>query len=351
MDPGAMTAVKSIYTLAEAGLVSPAQVPGLEPVQQKYAVSLTETVVNLIDRSDPFDPIARQFVPSVRELNVRPEELIDPIGDEAHSPVAGIVHRHRDRVLFKIVNACPVYCRFCFRRETVGQSGISALLPENFAEAIGYIAAHPEIWEVIFTGGDPFVLAPRRIAEVTTRLAGIGHVKMLRWHTRVPVVDPARITDEMVAALLAPGATAVVAVHVNHPRELGPKARQAIAKLVDAGIPLVSQTVLLRGINDEISTLEALMRAFLECRIKPYYLHHPDLAPGTSHFRVTIDEGLTLMRALRARLSGLAIPSYVLDIPGGYAKVPLESRDAEKTPTGWRIRDHEGKWHTYPPAD
>lgn len=344
-----MTAVKSIYTLAEAGLVSPAQVPGLEPVQQKYAVSLTETVVNLIDRSDPFDPIARQFVPSVRELNVRPEELIDPIGDEAHSPVPGIVHRHRDRVLFKIVNACPVYCRFCFRRETVGQSGISALLPENFAEAVGYIAAHPEIWEVIFTGGDPFVLAPRRIAEVTTRLAAIGHVKMLRWHTRVPVVDPARITDEMVAALLAPGATAVIAVHVNHPRELGPEARQAIAKLVDAGIPLVSQTVLLRGINDEISTLEALMRAFLECRIKPYYLHHPDLAPGTSHFRVTIDEGLTLMRALRARLSGLAIPSYVLDIPGGYAKVPLESRDAEKTPTGWRIRDHEGKWHTYPP--
>lgn len=345
-----MTAVKSIYTLAETGLVSSAQLPGLEPVQQKYAVSLTETVVNLIDRSDPFDPIARQFVPSVRELTVKPEELIDPIGDNSHSPVPGIVHRHRDRALFKIVNACPVYCRFCFRRETVGQAGEAALLPENFAEAVAYLAAHSEIWEVIFTGGDPFVLAPRRIAEVSGRLAAIPHVKLLRWHTRVPVVDPGRITDDMIAALLVPGATTVVALHVNHPRELGPEARRAIAKLVEHGIPLVSQTVLLRGINDEISTLEALMRAFLECRIKPYYLHHPDLAPGTSHFRVSIEEGLSLMRALRARLSGLAIPNYVLDIPGGYAKVPLESRDVEKTEAGWRIRDHEGKWHTYPPA-
>jgi lysine 2,3-aminomutase len=344
-----MTALKSIYTLAESGLVSPRQLPDLEPVAEKYAVSLTETVVKLIDRSDPFDPIARQFVPSVRELTVKPEELLDPIGDNTHSPVPGIVHRHRDRALFKIVNACPVYCRFCFRRESVGQSGESALLPENFAQAVAYIAAHPEIWEVVFTGGDPFVLSPRRISEAGGQLGAIAHVKMLRWHTRVPVVDPGRITDEMIAALLVPGATTVVALHANHPRELGPEARRAIARLVDHGIMLVSQTVLLRGINDEISTLEALMRLFLECRIKPYYLHHPDLAPGTSHFRVSIDEGLTLMRALRARLSGLAIPNYVLDIPGGYAKVPLESREVEKTESGWRIRDHEGRWHIYPP--
>ncbi|GAA0578040.1 lysine-2,3-aminomutase-like protein [Rhizomicrobium electricum] len=350
MDPGTMTALKSIYTLADSGLVAREQLPSLEPVTEKYAVALTDTVVNLIDRSDPFDPIARQFVPSVRELTVKPDELLDPIGDDAHSPVPGIVHRHRDRALFKIVQSCPVYCRFCFRRESVGQAGENALLPETFTQAVDYVAAHPEIWEMIFTGGDPFVLSPRRIAEVSARFASIPHVKLLRWHSRVPVVDPARITDEMIAALLVPGASTVIAIHANHPRELGPDARRAIARLVDAGIPLVSQTVLLRGINDEISTLEALMRAFLECHIKPYYLHHPDLAPGTSHFRVTIDEGLTLMRALRARLSGLAIPTYVLDIPGGFAKVPLESRDVEKTETGWRIRDHEGRWHDYPPA-
>ena len=346
-----MTAINSITTLAEAGLVAREQLAALEAVAEKYAVAVTETVAGLIDRSDPLDPIARQFVPSERELHVTPEERTDPIGDNTHSPVPGIVHRHRDRVLFKIVNACPVYCRFCFRRETVGQGGDSALFPETYSQAIDYIAAHPEIWEVIFTGGDPFILTPRRIGDVSAKLAAIAHVKMLRWHTRVPVVDPLRITDAMIASLIVPGATTIAAVHVNHPRELGPDARRAIAKLVDAGIPVVSQSVLLHGVNDDVATLEALMRALLECRIKPYYLHHPDLAPGTSHFRVTIDEGLALIRSLRARLSGLAIPTYVLDIPGGYAKVPLESRDAEKTATGWRLRDHDGRWHAYPPPD
>lgn len=344
-----MTALKSIYSLAEAGLIDARRLTALEAVAERYSVALTEDVIGLIDRSDPFDPIARQFLPSEHELAEMPEELADPIGDDTHSPAPGIVHRHRDRVLFKLVHSCPVYCRFCFRREMVGAGGDTALLPETFDKALAYIRSHPEIWEVILTGGDPFVLAPRRIAKVTQELAAIPHVKMLRWHTRVPVVDPKAVTDEMIAALHAPGASTMVAIHANHPRELSEDARLAIAKLIDGGIPLVSQTVLLRGVNDEISTLEALMRAFVECRIKPYYLHHPDLAPGTSHFRVTIDEGLTLMRALRARLSGLAVPSYVLDIPGGYAKVPLESREVEKTETGWRIRDHEGRWHLYPP--
>jgi lysine 2,3-aminomutase len=345
-----MTTVKSIYTLAQAGLIDEHRLPVLEPVAARYAVALTETVVGLIDRQDPFDPIARQFVPSEEELHGTAEENGDPIGDDAHSPVPGIVHRHRDRALFKLVHSCPVYCRFCFRREMVGPQSENALLPDTYDTALSYIRDHSEIWEVILTGGDPFVLSPRRIAQVGKDLGAIGHVKLLRWHTRVPVVDPAAITDELIAALHVPGAATVVAVHVNHPRELAPEARLAIAKLVDAGILVVSQTVLLHGINDEITTLEALMRAFLECRIKPYYLHHTDLAPGTSHFRVSIDEGLTLMRALRARLSGMAIPTYVLDIPGGFAKVPLESREAEKTPTGWRLRDHEGRWHVYPPA-
>jgi len=339
-----MTALKS---LAESGLIASADLPALEPVAEKYAVAITPMVANLIDRTDPFDPIARQFVPSASELETAPEERPDPIGDDAHSPVPGLVHRHRDRVLFKIVSACPVYCRFCFRRETVGHAGHNALAPETFDRALAYIAAHPEIWEVIFTGGDPFVLSPRRIAEAGAALAAIGHVKLLRWHSRVPVVDPDRIDDALIAALLVPGATTIVAIHANHPRELSPAARRAVDRLVDAGIVLVSQSVLLKGVNDDIATLETLMRAFLECRIKPYYLHHPDLAPGTSHFRLTIDEGLTLMRALRARLSGLAIPTYVLDIPGGYAKVPLESRDVEKTAAGWRIRDLEGVWHDY----
>jgi len=320
----------------------------LEQVARKYAVAVSPHLLSLLDPADPADPIARQFLPSLEELNTLPEELADPIGDDAHSPVPGIVHRHPDRVLFKAVAACPVYCRFCFRRESIGPGKANALPPEDFEEALAYVADHPEIWEVILTGGDPFILSPRRVAEISQRLAAIAHVKLIRWHTRVPVTDPDRITDALVAALHAPGATTFVAVHANHPREFALDARMAIARLVDGGLPLVSQSVLLRGVNDKVETLDALMRAFLENRIKPYYLHHPDLAPGTSHFRLSIDEGLALVEQLRARLSGLAMPTYMLDLPGGFGKVPLESRNVEKTARGWRIRDGRGEWHDYP---
>ena len=322
----------------------------LEHVARKYAVAVSPHLLSLVDPCDPKDPIARQFLPAPEELKTLPEELADPIGDAAHSPVTGIVHRHPDRVLFKIVAACPVYCRFCFRREMIGPGMENALSRDDFEAALAYIAGHPEIWEVIPTGGDPFVLSPRRIAELTGRLARIAHVKVVRWHTRVPVTDPERVSDALVAALHAPGATAYVAVHANHPREFSSPARQAIARLVDGGIPLVSQSVLLRGVNDDVETLAALMRAFVENRIKPYYLHHPDLAPGTSHFRLGIEEGLALMRALRMRLSGLAMPAYMLDIPGGFGKVPLESDCVEKTGAGFRVRDGRGDWHPYPPS-
>jgi len=322
----------------------------LAQVERKYAVAVSPHLLSLLDPVDPDDPIARQFLPSLEELNTLPEELADPIGDTAHSPVAGIVHRHPDRVLFKAVAACPVYCRFCFRRESIGPGKENALSPAGFAAALAYIAAHPQIWEVILTGGDPFILSPRRMAEISQALAAIAHVKLIRWHTRVPVTDPDRITDALVAALHAPGATTFVAVHANHPREFAPEACAAIARLVDGGVPLVSQSVLLKGVNDRIETLDMLMRTFLENRIKPYYLHHPDLAPGTSHFRLSIDEGLALVEHLRARLSGLAMPAYMLDLPGGFGKVPLESRNVEKTAQGWRIRDGGGVWHDYSPG-
>jgi lysine 2,3-aminomutase len=321
--------------------------PNLEQVARRYAVAVSPTLLALVDPADPGDPIARQFLPSLEELNTLPQELADPIGDAAHSRVAGIVHRHPDRVLFKAASACPVYCRFCFRREMIGPGSEHALSKQQFETAISYIADHPEIWEVILTGGDPFILSPRRIAEITGRLAALAHVKIIRWHTRVPVTDPDRVSDDLVAALQAPGATSWVAVHANHPREFSNPARRAIARLVEGAIPLVSQSVLLRGVNDDVATLAALMRAFVENRIKPYYLHHPDLAPGTSHFRLGIDEGLALVRALRAQLSGLAMPTYMLDIPGGFGKVPLESGHVEKTAAGHRIRDANGQWHDY----
>ena len=339
--------LKSPRALADAGLIAPARVAALEPVAARYAIAVTEDIAKLIDRAG--DPIARQFIPSEAELKTTPEERADPIGDAAHSPVPGIVHRHKDRVLFKLVHACPVYCRFCFRREMVGPNGETALPPQGFEAALAYIAAHSEIWEVILTGGDPFILSARRAEEVSRRLAAIPHVKVIRWHTRVPVVDPAHIDDDFVAALLVPGATTIVALHANHPAEMTLEARAACARLIDAGIPMLSQSVLLRGVNDDVETLAALMRAFVENRIKPYYLHHADLAPGTSHFRVPIEEGQRLMRELRARVSGLCVPQYVIDIPGGHAKVPLLSDDVEKTERGYRLRDHAGRWHSYPP--
>jgi lysine 2,3-aminomutase len=206
--------------------------------------------------------------------------------------------------------------------------------------ALGYIAGMPGIWEVILTGGDPFMLSPRRIAEVTRRLGDIDHVKVLRWHTRVPAVDPSRVTPELVSALNSASKTVYVALHANHPRELTAAAREACARIVDAGIPMLSQTVLLEGRQTMTPRRSAqLMRAFVEARVKPYYLHHLDLAPGTSHFRTTIAEGQTLMRALRGRLSGLAQPTYVLDIPGGHGKVPIGRGYFGR---GWRIADSRG---------
>jgi len=320
----------------------------LQDVARRYAVAVSPHLLSLVDPADPNDPVARQFLPSLEELNTLPDERVDPIGDAAHSPVPGIVHRHPDRVLFKVVAACPVYCRFCFRREMIGPGKENALSKEDFESALSYIAAHPEIWEVILTGGDPFILSPRRVGEITTRLASIPHVNVIRWHTRVPVTDPERVTDDLVAALHAPGATSYVAVHANHAREFATEAKAAIARLADGGIPLVSQSVLLKGVNDDVEALTDLMRAFVENRIKPYYLHHPDLAPGTSHFRLSIEEGLALVRTLRANLSGLAMPAYMLDIPGGFGKVPLESTNVEKTAAGFRIRDTGGIWHDYP---
>src|SRR6195256_3892353 len=309
--------------LVAHGFAPAADLPDLEKVAARYAMAVTPDMAALIDPNDPDDPIARQFIPSAGELVTQPGENADPIGDYTHSPVAGIVHRYPDRVLFKLVHVCAVYCRFCFRREMVGPGKATALSHAAYNGALDYVREHREIWEVILTGGDPLMLSPRRLAEIMADLAAIDHVKIIRIHTRVPVADPARISAEMIAALRVKGAATWVALHANHARELTRKARAACAAIIDAGTPMVSQSVLLRGVNDNITALEALMRAFVECRIKPYYLHHGDLAPGTAHLRTTLARGQQLMRDLRGRVSGLCQPEYVLDIPGGHGKAPI----------------------------
>ena len=309
--------------LSEAGLVPEARLAELEAVAARYAVAITPAMADLIDAADPDDPIARQFVPDIAELDRRPEELSDPIGDEPHSPVVGVIHRYPDRVLLKATHTCAVYCRFCFRREVVGPDSPATLTAAELDAALDYIARHDGIWEVIVTGGDPFILSPRRLADLVERLSAIDHVKVIRFHTRMPVVDPDRITPDLVTALRSGSRPVWVALHADHPRELPPAARAACARLVDAGIPMVGQSVLLAGVNDDAETLAALMRALVEARVKPYYLHHADLAPGTAGFRTSLEDGQALMRRLRGRLSGLAQPTYVLDIPGGHGKVPV----------------------------
>src|SRR6266540_6888750 len=347
MTPMPPNTLRRPSDLVAAGLVAAERLAALKHVAARYAVAITPAMADLIDPDDPADPIARQFVPDPGELEERPEERSDPIGDNAHAPVEGIVHRYPDRVLLKLTHVCAAYCLFCFRRETVGRAAAPAR--DALDTALAYISGRPDIWEVILSGGDPLVLSDRRLRDVVKRLARIEHVKIIRLHTRLPVVDPARITPALVRAVKADGKATYVVLHANHPRELTAAARAACGRFIDAGIPMLSQSVLLRGVNDDAQTLAALMRAFVECRVKPYYLHHGDLARGTSHFRTTIKEGQSLMRALRGRHSGLCQPAYVLDIPGGHGKSPIGPNYLGREEHGrYRIEDFNGRPHSYP---
>jgi lysine 2,3-aminomutase len=339
---------RSPAALARAGLIAPERLAGLERVAARYAVAVTPAMAELIDVADAADPIARQFVPRLEELDAAPGEITDPIGDGAHTPVEGVVHRYPDRVLLKLTHACAVYCRFCFRREVVGPAGAGTLTSTEIDAALAYVAADPAIWEVILSGGDPLILSPRRLRAVMNALAAIDHVKVVRLHTRVPVVDPKAVTPDLVEALRCAGKAVYVALHANHPREMTPAARAACARLVDAGLPMLGQTVLLAGVNDDAETLGALMRAMVETRIKPYYLHHGDLAPGTAHFRTSIADGRALLRTLRGDLSGLCQPTYVLDIPGGHGKVPIgPDYVTRRDDGGLSIEDPNGGSHLY----
>lgn len=334
--------------LGSAGLVPDRRLGEIERVAAEFALAVTPAMAELIDPADPSDPIAAQFIPQTAELSVTSEERADPIGDERHSPIKGIVHRYPDRVLLKPVHVCPVYCRFCFRREFVGPGG-DALSQSELSAALDYIRDRPEIWEVIVTGGDPLVMAPRRIKDIVAALDAIPQLGVIRFHSRVPIADPGRLTSELVDALGAEKAVFVV-IHANHPRELTAAAREACRRIIGAGIPVLSQTVLLKGINDDASVLTELMRGLVAMRVKPYYLHHGDLARGTAHFRTSIEEGQAVLRAMRGHASGLCQPTYVLDLPGGHGKSPIGP--SYLTPTGagsWRVEDFRGGTHDYPP--
>lgn len=340
--------ITSAEGLVEAGFFPQDRLAEALAVGARYAIGVTPAVAALIEKPD--DPIGLQFLPGRQELHILPEERADPIGDNAHSPVEGVVHRYPDRVLLKVVHVCPVYCRFCFRREMVGPSGDGMLAGEPLRAALDYIGMHPDIWEVILTGGDPLMLSPRRMADIMQALAAMPHVRVVRLHSRVPVAAPERMTDDMLDALTSSGKAVYLAVHANHPREFSDAARIALRQAALRGLVLLSQSVLLKGVNDDPDVLAALMRGFVENGVRPYYLHHPDLAPGTAHFRLSIAEGRAIVSTLRGRLSGLCQPTYVLDIPGGHGKTPLAEETVHSTADGrYAISDYRGFRHVYPP--
>ncbi len=322
-----------------AGLATLAQ-PAVLPLR------IPRYYLDLIDWHDPRDPLRRQVLPLPDEEVVLPDDLRDPIGDDVHSPVPGIVHRYPDRVLFLLTAACAVHCRFCFRREFIGKPA-RTLRKDQFEGALRYIAEHPQIWEVILSGGDPLVFPDTYLNTVLKRLRSIPHVRILRIHSRTPAIFPARLTIEF-AEMARRYAPVYLVVHVNHPREVSPDFVQHVGLVVDHGIPVLSQTVLLRGVNDDVGTLAELFKRLVEARIKPYYLHQLDRAPGTNHFRVPIERGLQLMEGLRGHISGLCLPTYVLDIPGGHGKVPLGPRYVHsKDGRLYEVVNHHGERFIY----
>lgn len=336
-------AARAVGDLIAAGVLAPKEAAGAEAAARLFPVAVSPEVLAAIDVGDPDDPIARQYLPSPLELAIAPEERADPIGDEAYTPLKGLVHRHPDRVLLKPTLACAVHCRFCFRREALAEP--ETLSDEELAAALAYVRARPKIREAILTGGDPLVLSPARLARLVAALSAIPHLKTLRVHTRVPVAAPGLVTDELIAALATEKAMYAV-VHVNHARELSDAAMTACRAFLGAGIPVLSQSVLLKGVNDTADALVELFEALVAARIKPYYLHHCDLVRGAGHFRTPLAQGRALMAEVRRRVSGLALPAYVLDIPGGFGKVPV-GPDYGPDAKG-RVRDPDGRDHHYP---
>jgi lysine 2,3-aminomutase len=333
--------LRSATDLASAGLIDATEVPAISEVAKKYAVAISPQLQEILDRPG----IKQQFVPSVAELYNSPSDQQDPIGDNANSPLKGIIHRYPDRCLLQPVRVCPVYCRFCFRRETVGP-GNAALTQTELEACYKYIAEHPAIWEVILSGGDPLILKPQQLANIIMTLDQIEHVEIIRIHSRVPILDSARIDTAMLQALTQRRPIYIV-LHINHAAEFSDAAIAAIEQLANNGIVLLGQTVLLKGINDNAATLGQLMRTMVKHRIKPYYLHQADLAAGTSHFRTTIAAGQKLMAALRGNYSGLCQPQYMLDIPGGAGKSPLGPTYITETEQGYVVNDYNGVAHNY----
>jgi len=342
-----------ITSLAQLERLMPTLTPeeraGAELSKTKLALGITPYFFNLIDPADELCPIRRQVIPRIEETATAPWEMSDPCGEDAHSPVPGLVHRYPDRVLFLVTDRCASYCRYCTRSRLVSNASGYDFHPE-FDKQIDYIAKHPEIRDVLLSGGDPLLLNDERLENLLSRLRAIPHVEFLRIGTRIPIFLPQRITAEL-CEMLRQFHPLFISIHANHPRELTTEAREALGRLADAGIPLGNQSVLLRHVNDDVETMKALVQKLLMCRVKPYYVYQCDLIAGSAHLRTSVRKGLEIMKALRGHTTGYAVPQYVIDAPGGGGKVPVNpesvlSRNADRVV----IRNFEGKVFEYPEA-
>ncbi len=315
--------------------------------QSKLAMAITPYFFNLIDIGDEDCPIRRQVIPRQEETHTAPWELSDPCGEDSHSPVPGLVHRYPDRVLFLVTDRCAAYCRYCTRSRLVSNASGYDFHPD-FERQIAYIAAHPEIRDVLLSGGDPLLLSDDKLADLLGRLRAIPHVEFLRIGSRIPIFLPQRITPELVTRLRQ-FHPLFLSIHANHPRELTTEVREALGRLADAGIPLGNQSVLLRQVNDNAGVMKALVQKLLMCRVRPYYLYQCDLIQGSAHLRASVTKGLEIMEQLRGHTTGYAVPQYVIDAPGGGGKVPVNpdyvlSRNRDRVV----IRNYEGQVFEYP---
>jgi lysine 2,3-aminomutase len=329
--------------------LTPEEFAGAKLANHKLALAITPYFFNLIDPTDENCPIRWQVIPRIEETHTATWEMSDPCGEDSHSPVPGLVHRYPDRVLFLVTDRCAAYCRYCTRSRLVSNASGYDFHPE-FDKQIEYVATHPEIRDVLLSGGDPLLFSDEKLEHLLSRLRAIPHVEFLRIGTRIPVFLPQRITPAL-CAMLKKYHPLFISVHSNHPRELTAEVRDALGRLADAGIPLGNQSVLLRNVNDDPEIMKAQVQKLLMCRVKPYYLYQCDLISGSAHLRTSVRKGLEVMEALRGHTTGYAIPTYVIDAPGGGGKVPIGPeyvlcRNADRV----IIRNYEGKIFEYPEA-
>ncbi|HVU18416.1 MAG TPA: KamA family radical SAM protein [Candidatus Didemnitutus sp.] len=339
--------ITTVAQLERYMTLTPEERAGCEHANQKLALAITPYFFNLIDRDDPNCPIRRQVIPRGDEMVLSAEEQLDSLDEDGHSPVPGLVHRYPDRVLFLVTDRCAAYCRYCTRSRLVSNAQDYNFHPE-YEQALRYIESHPEVRDVLLSGGDPLLLSDKKLDHLLGRLRAIKHVEFIRIGSRIPIFLPQRITPELCEVFKRHGPI-WMSIHVNHPREATRELKDACERLAFAGVPLGNQSVLLSGVNDDVEVMKALVHRLLRMRVRPYYLYQMDLITGGSHFMVDVRKGLEIIRALRGHTTGYAVPQYVIDAPGGGGKVPINPEYVESIDDNEVVfRNYEGQQFRYP---